>query len=198
MDLTTKVKSEHNHLYPYGYFENGLKVIEYASEYGLGLLCSVIVRRDKFKGYYYKFHGSNDWLWIYSNIRDFKVYGDNRKLVIYGTHKLQDSANSNTHVQCMLTMTYIYDYIISKIEDLETSFKVKSKAKASSVFIYFMAIVSKEKFNQILSETNIYSDYLKSKYQGKIVFDIYLSIPVSFRIFLYKVLKKISFYKPPF
>jgi GR25 family glycosyltransferase involved in LPS biosynthesis len=192
MDLLTKQKSKHNHTYPFGYFENGMKVIEYAIEYDLGLLYSVIIRTKKFTEYYYDFHGSNDWLWIYSNIKNFAVYGNANKVINYGTHGLQDSSNTNTHVQCIVTLGHIYDEVLSKTEGLSKENIIKANNKAKSAMLYFFSIVSKEKLTNILSQPNVYNNYLPEFWATHNFYKMYMKVPLSIRTFTFKVLRKLN------
>lgn len=196
LDLDTKIKTKHYHTFPFGYSENGIEVIEYAAKYGLGLLYSFILKKEKFTEYYYKFHGSNDWLWIYSNIADFKIYGDKKKLVNYGTHPLQDSSNSNTHLQCMLTITYIYDYVISNVRGLSEKSQQDSIDKSKIKYSYFLSIIEKKKFKEIILDNNIYSNYLVARTKNNMsLIKMYLILPTFFRKNLFKVLRRLGYYK---
>jgi glycosyltransferase involved in cell wall biosynthesis len=194
IDLSTKIKSDHNHTYPFGYFKNGMKIVEYAAEYSLGLLYSFIIRKSKFTEYYYLFHGSNDWLWIYSNIGSLETYGEKKKLVNYGAHELQDSKNLNTHIQCMLTMSYIYDIVISNNPQLKKSSVPKSMRKASSTFYYFLSITPIIKIKEIinLQSNNIYSEYLNEKLVQSVALSIFVKTPLAFRKLFFKGLRIIG------
>jgi glycosyltransferase involved in cell wall biosynthesis len=198
IDLSTKVKSNHNHTYPFGYFKNGMKVVEYAAEYNLGLLYSFIIKRSKFTEYYHLFHGSNDWLWIYSNIGSLEVYGEEKKLVNYGSHQLQDSKNLNTHIQCMLTISYIYEVVISTNPLLKESLVLKSRRNATATFLYFLCIAPTNKIKEIISiqPDNIYSIYLKEKLARSILLRVFVAAPLLFKKLIYKSSRKLGIVKP--
>ncbi len=190
-------KSNHNHIFPFGYFPNGKEVINYAIKYGLGLLYSVIIRKNKFTGYYFDFHGSNDWLWIYSNIENFEIYGEKDSLVNYGIHELQDSSfKSNSHLQCILTVGYIYERVLKITGGISNENIYNAQRKANAAMLKFFCIVSKEKLSTILSQSNIYSNYLYDFLTTHRFYKIYSYVPLFIRIFTYKVLRKLKLIHP--
>jgi glycosyltransferase involved in cell wall biosynthesis len=175
MDLLTRNRTPNKHVYPFGYFENGNEVIDYAIKYKLGLLYSVVIKVSEFDEYYYKFHGSNDWLWIYSNVSRFKVFGDNKKLVNYGIHDLQDSQNKDTQMKCMLTLAYIYEEVLSK-KVSEKGLIKKSRRLSTNYFMVFLYITDKTKLQEFVLMDNIYSNYLVRKLKTNVLFGFYCSL----------------------
>ena len=181
-------KLPHPHTLPFGYMENGEKVIEYAIRYKLGFpVNSSSIKRSKFSGFYTKFKGSNDWLWIYSNADKFVFFGDSRILFEFREHPNQDTRNHV--VDYLITLAYIYD-IILKEKTVDPEIKQKSLSNAFWTLFKFKTVIAKGEINKFVEEDNIFSHYLKNKLKSDLVMRIIFGLPQGLVVFTYNVLRK--------
>lgn len=191
-DLANNNVSSHKHIYPFGYCENGMKIIEYGIRYKLGIPYAFIVNKSKFTEYYTAFHASNDWLWVYEKIKELSVFGEQKKLLRYGTHLEQDSKNINTHIHCMLSIAYIYDKVLAGYFENGSELSDMAKNNGRATLWYFLGIIPKKKAIEILSTNNIYSEFLKSKLSSEFVLRVFMLLPLFLRTFLFRSFRKIG------
>src|SRR5690606_38074420 len=124
--LTSKGEKSHRFILPFGYMENGNKIIEYGIKYKLGFpyMSSAIKKTkihcdDEIKGN----AGGFDWEWIYTNTDKFSFYGDSGKHYTFRVHKKQTSYNDWTTYR--LTLPYIYDKVLQqKVSDPKLKKKI--------------------------------------------------------------------------
>ena len=190
--LTPQGKLPHKHTLPFGYMENGDKVIEYGIKYKLGFpyMASAIKKTvvDGFHGEY-EGSGSYDWVWIYSEADKFSFYGDSRILYIFRDHDMQDTKKNILHYK--LTIPYIYDKILKeKVSDPRLK-KEASKA-AFDELIRLKSIANKKVIGDFLKKDTIFSNYLKEKLQNDILVRSLFYLPTTGVKFVYKSLMKIA------
>ncbi|MBS4040175.1 MAG: glycosyltransferase [Flavobacteriales bacterium] len=190
LNLKTKEIKNHRHVFPYGYMENGNKVLEYGIKEKLGFPYAFIIRRKHFSSYYFDCHGSNDWLWVYSNIKNFSVFGNEKKLFLYGAHPNQDSKNIDTHVKCMISISYIYKEVLKK-EAKSNYYKDLADLRFKNVFFYFLGIAPIEFLNSLLLENHIYAVFYRKELSKSLFFKIYSYMPFIFRNVFYRSVRKI-------
>lgn len=181
-------KLPHPHTLPFGYMGNGEKVIEYAIRYKLGFpVNSSSIKRSKFNGFYTKFKGSNDWLWIYTNADKFVFFGDSRILFEFREHANQDTRNNV--VDYLITLAYINDMIL-KEKTVDPRLKQKALSNAFWALFKSKSLIEKGAVNKFLKEDNIFSNYLKNKLNSDWMMKIMFSSPRGIINFMYKLLRK--------
>ena len=193
LDNETKAISNHRHTFPYGYMENGKKIIEYGILYRLGFpVITSVIRKSKFTGFYSDFHASNDWVWIYENIDKMVVYGEKSKLLKYRYHKNNDSKKPDTLINCYVSILYIYKKLLVKYKN-DTKFisRLKENISYTSLFIY--SRVERDYYNSIIQHRNKYSILLKEDYN--IFSNFFLLIPLRIRKFIFKLILKLGIIK---
>lgn len=196
-DLSSYVHRNHTHVYPYNYMENGMKVIEYAITHKLGLPYSFIIKKPKFTSYFFECHGSNDWLWIYENIDNMTVFGNSKILLHYGTHAKQDSSNPDTHIKCMLSMSYIYSIMKDKMSTTNPQLFRAAKRREFNTFLYFLCISPSSYIKKFSDESHLYSEYFKRKVLSGISFQILAKIPYDVKWNLYRICRKLKLIQTP-
>ena len=183
----TGEKYPHSHILPFGYMENGIKIIEYGIRFKLGFpVITSAIKKSKFKGFYTDMHGSNDWLWIYSNAKELKFFGDNNVLLEYGRHEKQDTASSDTHMKCFISICYIYEEILAnKINKAELT--AIAKKLANNAFNYFIAIATPDFINELNIKNDIYAEYFRKKLKTNNYYKFIIKIPLLIRKTLYRI-----------
>ncbi len=180
----------HRHVFPFGYMEDGQKVIEYAVKYKLGFpYLNSSIRRSKFTGFYTKYSGSNDWVWIYDNADKFVFYGDSRILYQFREHSMQDSKNNILRYR--FSLPYIYDVIL-KQKAVEPSIKRKAELNAFWALVQLKSIATKNKVDGFIKEDNIFSSYLKEKLNSDRWVKTIFAMPTWLVYIIYKSLRKIG------
>lgn len=161
--LTPEGKKPHRHTLPFGYMENGKKVIEYGIKYKLGFpyIASAIKRvKAKDSLLQYESTGSYDWLWLYSEADQFSFYGDSRQLYIFRDHDNQDTKNNS--INYILSIPYIYEKVL-KEKVTDPALKEEASRTAFWKLVELKSVASREKLEDFLDANTIYSDYLKEK-----------------------------------
>ena len=183
------LKLPHSHILPWGYMNNGDKVIEYAIKYKLGFpFMSSCIKRELNTDFYTKFIGSYDWLWIYSNADKFTFFGDSKKLYEFRDHELQDTTKNA--LKYSFTIPYLYDKVL---KEKTSDIKLKKKASAHAFWglVYFKSIANNIVINEFINNDTIYSKYLIDKRnKNRLIKTIYI-LPRSVVNILYKTLRKI-------
>jgi len=177
--------TNNTHILPFGYSNNGNNVIEYGIRYKLGFpVITSAIRKSKFSGFYNKEHGSNDWVWVYSNIQNFKIFGDEKKLIQRGIHDSNDSYNPITLQRTSLSIAYLYDYLISfaKTEEL----KRLAKRNRNAAFSWFLFIADNTFISQLNESKLLYANFFK-KMLSKSNTGILKYMPLSIRKNLYRI-----------
>lgn len=190
INLKSKEIENHAHIFPYGYMENGNKVIEYGIKEKLGFPYAFVVKKKLFSPYFFDCHGSNDWLWVYSNIKNFSVFGNYNKLFLYGSHPNQDSKNVDTHIKCMLSISYIYKKVLKSNVDND-ELKNLAELRFKNVFFYFLGISPSEFLTSLLEEKHFYSLFYRRELEKNIILKIFSYMPFRLRKLLYKSARKI-------
>lgn len=187
---TPRGKLPHRHTIPFGYMENGIKVIDYAIRYKLGFpLNTCSIKRSKFTGFYTRFKGSNDWLWIYSNADKFVFFGDSRVLFEFREHDNQDTRNNV--VDYLITHSYIYDVILIA-KAVDPQIKQKASSNAFWTLFKFKSFAKKGAINEFINDENIYSTYLENKLNSDLVIKVMFSLPRGLVNITYRSLRKIG------
>lgn len=182
----------HTHKLPFGFMENGDKIIEYGIRYRLGFpVISSVIRKSVFTGFYQFEHGSNDWLWIYENIKPLKVYGYNMPLLKYGIHPNQDSKNYDTQMKGMLSISFIYGEVLSNQVEYGSELWIIAKKRSKSAFKYFLAFSSRDFTKVLTSKKHIYGKYYIEQMKANPSYRLFLLFPDKFRWFYYRVLRKL-------
>lgn len=188
--FSVRGKLPHPHTLPFGYMGNGEKIIEYAIRYKLGFpVNSSSIKRSKFNGFYTKFKGSNDWLWIYSNADKFVFFGDSRILFEFREHGQQDTINNK--VDYLISVSYIYD-IILKEKAVVQELKKKASSNAFWTLFKIKSIAEADTINELINKDNIFSNYLKNKINSDWMMKIMFHLPQGLVNFTYKSLRKIG------
>lgn len=187
---TPEGKLPHRHVLPFGFMENGAKVIEYAIRYKLGFPVNTsCIKRSKFTGYYTKFKGSNDWVWLYSNADKFVFFGDSRVLFEFREHANQDTRNNV--ISYRITLAYIYDNIL-KIKVVDPELKKKASSNAFWALVKLKSVEEDGEINEFINEDNIFSNFLKDKLNSDKVMKTIFSMPSWLVKFTYKTSSKIG------
>lgn len=181
----------HKHILPFG-LNKGLTIQEYGIKYSLGFpIISSIIRREKFTGFYKEEHGSNDWAWLYENAYSLTFFGEKLKLLNYGSHPNQDSKNSITHLKCIASFVYLYDFL-SKVEAIPNNLKKVSVNKSRYFLLYFLLNSPKDFRDEFLNNHNRYSETVKTHVRKNFIYKLFIILPFSFRKNLFRLYHKIS------
>ena len=193
LDNKTKELKNHGHVFPFGYLPNGNKVVEYGIKHRLGFpIITSAILKEKFTGFYEEFHASNDWAWLYENVNNFSVYGENRKLLKYRSHQNNERRSIQTAINCQISIWYIYKILLSKNLNVnkELSFKLNNNIKVTSIWV--ISHIEKEYYNSIITSNNRYSVFLKNECEANLFYKQFLFVPLFFRLKIYKVIKKLN------
>tara|TARA_R110002050_G_scaffold295516_1_gene454452 strand:+ start:4013 stop:4948 length:936 start_codon:yes stop_codon:yes gene_type:complete len=189
MRLTARGILDHRHVFPFGYMENGDKVIEYGIRYNLGFpYISSAIKRTLVDGFdEYDGGGSYDWAWLYSNADQFSFYGDPRKLYVFREHETQHTKKNSVNYN--LSTPYIYEAILKeKVTDPELK-RIAAK-RAFWELVHLKAVADKKTIHVILQKDNIYSRYLRDKLENDLWIRTIFFIPKASIDFLYRSMKK--------
>ena len=188
--LTEDGLKPHRHTLPFGYMENGQKIIEYGIKYKLGFpyIASAIKKTvadgslQRYSGF-----GSYDWVWIYSEAEKISFYGDSRQLYIFRDHDNQDTKKNS--IKYTLSNPYIYDKIL-KEKVLDKKLRRKASRNSFWKLVHFKSIASKVQIKSFIKETEIYGAYLKEKLDENRFLRLIFSMPRFMVYFFYKVMFK--------
>lgn len=189
-NLTTKKLYPHGHTLPFGYMQNGFKIIDYGIKYKLGFpLISSAIKKSKFTQFYTDFHGSNDWLWVYSNADKLAFYGDPRELYKYGIHDSQDSMKNRSN--CILSFSYIYDEVL---KNKASNKKDEKQARKNTFWALFMvkALGDTKTIKEWIIGDTLYGNYLKKKLNTDIFIKTIFVLPKGLVYFVYRVMRKLD------
>lgn len=188
--LTLKGELPHRHIIPFGYMENGKKVIEYGVNYHLGFpYIASVLRREKAHRITdaYEWDGSWDWEWVYTNADNLVFYGEPRKLYKFREHINQDTKNNAMIYR--LTMPFIYDTIL-KGKVGENGLKSKASKNAFWELINLKAFTEKKILHQYINGSSKYNRYLKSKLTGNLMLKVIFVLPQPLVKYTYKLIRK--------
>jgi hypothetical protein len=172
--------------FPFGFSNKGNLVINYAAKYGLGFpTISCVFKKEKFGYFYTRIHASNDWLLFYSNIENCKIFGSSERLVFYRKHIFSDTSNSKTISASFLSQSFIYDQIIKKKCESRLTKNVSLLCFIS--MLNFRASTSNYDINNLLSEDNIYSNYLNDKINSHFSYKLIFILPPIYSEILSKI-----------
>lgn len=189
--LTPNGKLPHHHTLPFGYMENGDKVIEYGIKYKLGFpYISSAIKRTNVNGFdKYDGGGSYDWAWLYSNANHFSFYGDSRKLYAFRQHEMQHTQKNSVHYN--LSTPYIYEAIL-KEKTSDPELKKLAAKRAFWELVHLKSVADKDVIASFLQKDNIYSHYLKDKLENDLRLKTIFFVPQPGIDFLYRSMKKIA------
>ncbi len=189
--LTPKGKFSHQHTFPFGYMENGDRVIEYGIKYKLGFpYISSAIKRTNVNGFdKYDGGGSYDWAWLYSNADHFSFFGDSRKLYSFRQHEMQHTQTNA--VNYSLSTPYIYEAILKeKVSDPKLK-KIAAK-QAFWELVHLKSLADQTIIDEFLQKDNIYSHYLKDKLENDLRIKTVFLIPRSTIKLFYRSMRKIA------
>ncbi|MCW0483188.1 glycosyltransferase [Prolixibacteraceae bacterium A06] len=180
----------HRHTLPFGYMENGEKIIEYGIRYKLGFpFMASVIKKTMYSGFYSGFGGSYDWVWIYSIADKFSFYGDSRELYCYRAHELQDTIDNSLTYR--FTIPYIYDEILKQKAKNKELRQIASKHAFWSL-MQLKSIAGKKKIKELTEKENIYSNYLKNKLDSDWLIKSIFFLPKEIVDIIYRSMRKIG------
>ncbi len=176
-DGSAKEKGQDEFRVPFGYQVDGSKIIEYGARYGLGFpTVSCVYKKESFSGFYHEFHASNDWLYIYKNIRRLRLYGCRQAKLSYRKHSGADTSNPETKVREFLSHAYIYmECILPYLDDKDLKKMVEKKAAHCLLSLRFVA--HELQINTIADLDNIYSSFLKKRLEKSALLRLLFKLP---------------------
>jgi glycosyltransferase involved in cell wall biosynthesis len=199
--FTNFVSREHNgnetapniHTLPFGYFNEGRKILEYGVKYKLGFpVISSAIRKSAFTGFYEKFHASNDWVWIYGNAGNLRIYGEQEILYNRGVHSLQDSGNIKTHINCVISIAYIYKKTLSDYFRNDINLRAVALKRALDADYYFLSLIDSENLKDFIKQDNIYSVFFAEELKNDMLLFFYSKIPKILRRLIYSLLRRVK------
>jgi glycosyltransferase involved in cell wall biosynthesis len=185
--------TSHSHILPFGYMENGKKVIEYGVYNGLGFpIISSIIKKEKFSGFYTELHASNDWAWLYENVENMSVFGEKNKLLKYRYHTSNDSKKVTTSINCHISILFIYNKILEgNNTDKKLIQKLKRNKLITNIFIY--THIERSYFHFIVNKKNRYSIFFKN--DSSFLKKIFLILPLNLRKYIFRINLKLRIMK---
>jgi glycosyltransferase involved in cell wall biosynthesis len=103
----------------YGLFNHTIDVLELGAKSRIGIPTAAATWKKSImldKPFSEAYYGSNDWLWIYNNVQNLKIYGNENKLLSYRRHDKQDSV-TNSFITYYWSYPVIYYTIYENIEN---------------------------------------------------------------------------------
>lgn len=180
----------HRHTLPFGYYNKTTDVIKYGIKYRLGFpVITSSIRNSKFKGFYSAEHGSNDWLWAYSNITDLAVFGEEEILLHRRSHSSNDSGNSITRQKTSLSMAYLFDHI-SKMQ-IDSELVKKAQSRSINTLHYFLSIADDALLKDLVRTEFKYASFFKSKLHRNTLLSVYIKLPLVIRRVIYRIFTRI-------
>jgi O-antigen/teichoic acid export membrane protein/glycosyltransferase involved in cell wall biosynthesis len=194
-DLKLGTVEHHKHIYPWGYQPDGSQIIEYGIKHGLGFpVITMVIKKDVFTGFYHDEHGSNDWLWLYSNIGSLQVYGNPNDLVNYGFHAGQDTANFTTQIQLRISAAYIYHLLAEKYKGNKPLYDLAKKREHINL-LNFMANAPVSYTDGLAGKSGIYAAYYNNVIAANNLYRTLSKTPRNIKWFFYRVLRKLKLIK---
>ncbi len=190
--ITKKGEQLHEHILPFGFLENGQKIIEFGIKYKLGYpLMSSVIKTEKTKDFYAAkdSSGSYDWHWIYSKADKFSFYGHAEKLYQYRLHGNQDTSENSKYF--MLAIPFIYDKIL-KEKILDKKLKRKASRNALQSLIILKSEVNKKDLMIFRNGDSEYERFLNEKLNKDYVLKLIYALPKGLISFIYKSCKKLG------
>jgi len=182
----------HKHTLPFGYMENGNKIIEYGIKYKMGYpYMASVIKRSTEGGFHknYVGSGSHDWIWIYEEADKFTFYGDSQILYTFRDHDNQDTKNNWPIYR--LTLPYIYDEILyHKVSDP----KLKKKASKNAFWelIHLKALADNKSLDKLKNGDTVYEKYLNNKLKQSNLLRTIFAMPKGIIYFVFKTLQKVG------
>lgn len=190
--ITSRGILPHQHIIPFGYMENGTKVIEYGIKYKMGfpfISSAIKITKAQTLRDASEWIGSYDWEWIYSEADKFSFYGDQKKLYQFRQHDNQDThLNSSIY---RLSLPYIYDKVL-KEKVSATKLKKKASKNAFGELVLLKLNTDEKTLLEYINGNNKYSYYLKSKLEENTLINIAFFMPKGLFTFFYKSIRKIG------
>lgn len=192
LNYPSKQITYHNHTFPWGFMKNGNEIIEYGIKYDLGFpIITSAIRKSKFDGFHPEY-GCNDWLWLYSNVKNLKLYGENKILLKRGHHYINTFNKSENYAYGVLSIAYLYEKILFKSVE-NKKLKRKAKFKAYTNLINYIGLKCRN--ISIQNSKTIFDQYFLLKLKSNIFLRIINKLPHRLILFIYKVLQKLRIIK---
>jgi len=193
--FSSKGELANGQILPFGYLENGFKIIEYGIKYGLGfpyITCAVRKTIAQFDLDENEGGGGYDYFWVYSNADKLSFFGERRKLHHYRIHNAKASHKQTEMVVNFLTAPYINDTILlPKIREQ----KLKKKISNNTFWglIYLKSFGDKKELEKLVNSESKFGKYLKVKLNENILLKIVFIMPKRIVLIFYMVSKKVGF-----
>ena len=190
-DYATNSCSNHFHTLPFGYWRDGLGVIDFGIKHRLGFpLITSAIRKSAFSGYYSEFHASNDWEWLYRSAERLSFYGDERVLLKYGQHRRNDSSNVITHQRCMLSIWYIYKQILDAYAIRDRQNKTLNSRNIRYHSLYFLSNLDSSLRRELFRGGDQYSRFFRSEFEMSFRMRAYCMVPAWLRRLFFKIVRR--------
>lgn len=180
----------HHHILPFGYMENGSKIIEYGIKHKMGfpyMASSIKKSKSHSAKEVLNWIGSYDWEWIYTHANELSFYGDPKKLYQFRLHDNQDTKKEASIYQ--LSHPFIYDKVL-KEKVLDAKLKRKASKNAFWELVNLKSTTDKKKIIEYINGNTKYSYYLKSKLkENKILYIIYFMNKLTVKLIYYTIRK---------
>ena len=180
---------------PFGYMENGSKIVEYGIKYGLGfpyMTCAVRKTKAQLDFDVNESGGGYDYFWVYSNEDKLSFFGERSKLHHYRIHNAKASHKENEMVVNFLTAPFINDTVLlPKIRE----HKLKKKISNNTFWglIYLKSFGDKKELEKLINSESKFGQYFNVKLNENILLKIVFIIPKRIVRIFYMVSKKVGF-----
>ena len=115
------------------------------------------------------------------------LFRSSNKLFQYREHEINDTKNPITHINCWLSIWYIYSEVLSKYTGNNEELKAALKKDITYSSLYLFMHIQKNYFKKIIKEKNRYSTFLYKKYNEVVLYKLLIQFPLYFRSKLFKV-----------
>ena len=180
---------------PFGYLENGFKIIEYGIKYGLGfpyLTCAVRKTKAQLDLSFNEGGAGYDYFWIYSNADKLSFFGERSKLHNYRIHNAKASHKESEMIVNFLTAPYINDTVLlPKIGEQKLR-----KIISNNTFwglVYLKSFGDKKELEKLINSESKFGEYFNVKLNESILLKIVFIIPKRIVRIFYMVSKKVGF-----
>ena len=176
--LSSEGETTHEEIFPYGYMENGIKIIDYGIKYRLGfpyMTATVKKRKAQLDLDSNLCVGGYDWVWVYSKAEQLSFFGDSQKLHKYRMHGKKASRGKDWSAN-LLTYSYIYEKIIAAKTSNPTLIK-KVSDTAFRELIYLKSYGQLKNLKLIMNDDNRFGNYLKVKLNNSLTLRIIFILP---------------------
>lgn len=178
---------------PFGYMENGTKIIEYGALFKLGFpyMTSAIRKEIAYTipdtvGW----KGGYDWEWIYSVADKLIFYGNDTVLYYVREHDKQITFNNKT--EFTLARSYLYEKIL--LDKVSENKQRKLILKYSFwELVLLKSQTERKRLKKLLIGNDKYEKYLRERLNKDFKMKMIYSLPKGIVYFLYKSLRKIGF-----